>query len=108
VSRRWKASVISGVVLGLSIHSIYYILRLAGWLIQVNLATIPSSLIIYFSQLIPGILGIDSIIIMPIIIMATFIAYVRFEQSGDRLIEKYWRNPKINYPEGQKPPFLKL
>jgi hypothetical protein len=37
-----------------------------------------------------------------------FIAYSNFWQSGDWFIEKYWRNPKINYGANNKPPFLDL
>ena len=107
VCRRWKASVVCGVVVGFCIHSFFFVLGIIGLLVQINLNNLPG-LIASSLLLIPAYLGVDSYITMPMVILGTFIAYSRFEQYGDRLIEKYWRNPKVHYGKDQKPPFLKF
>jgi hypothetical protein len=108
VCRRWKASVFVSVIFGIFIQTILLGLSAVGWLMQVNFATLIDSFIKGFYALIPAWIGMEALLTMPIIILGTFIAYFRFWNSGDRLIEKYWRNPKIHYGQNQKPPFLKF
>jgi len=105
VARRWKASVFSGVVFGLCFHLFFSGLLMLGWLLQVNFVSSLYSQINGLLLLAAQIIVLDSIVIMPIIIVGTFIAFGRFASSGDQLIEKHWRNPKIHYGEYKRPPF---
>jgi hypothetical protein len=108
INRRCKGSVIIGVVSGLCFHTLFLILIIISWLNHLNPVTFFNIYRTYMSEVISGILGMDSMILMPITIISTIIAYVQLEQTGDRLIEKYWRNPKIYYGENPKPPYLKF
>lgn len=104
--RRWKVSVFAGVATGFIIQTIIFGLGLVGWLMQVKSAAFFESLITYFFTLLSVFIVLESLVIMPIIILSTFIAYFQFENSGDRIIEKYCKNPKIHYSTDQKPPFF--
>jgi hypothetical protein len=106
VSRRWKASVVCSVVFGLSMYLIFSFLVIISRLMQGNFPAFIIKLLTNFSYFTPELLVVASLFIMPVIILGTFIAYARFEQRGDRSIDQYWRNPKINYPKGKKPPFF--
>jgi|RhiMetdeSRZDD1v2_1073273.scaffolds.fasta_scaffold1848325_1 hypothetical protein len=108
VSRRWKAAAFIGVCVGVSVQLIVLTLVVLGWFIEsktetfvVNLST---TVISFFAE---GIV-IGATVTMPVVFIGLFIAYHYFWQTGDRLIEKYWRNPKIHYGANSKPPFLKF
>jgi hypothetical protein len=61
-----------------------------------------------FIEIFSATIGLAAIITMPTIIIGTLFAYYNFWKTGDRLIKKYWRNPKVHYDENAKPPFLKF
>lgn len=105
VCRRWKVSIFVAVTFGVVTQTFFIGLGWIGWLMKLNLATIGKDLIEYLNILMPASLGTASLITMPIIILGTFIVYYQLLNSGDCLIEKYWRNPKVHYGSNQKPPF---
>ena len=108
VSRRWKASAVISVLYGMAIHFLFMVIIVLGWIVETDfeslIATLPEKLFSFASQAI----GLAAIITMPAIIFGVFIAYHYLLQTGDRLVEKYWKNPKIHYGENQKPPYLKF
>jgi len=106
ICRRWKVSVFVSVVFGLIYQTIFFGLCFIGWIMKLEHVGLINSLMEYILDFIPALLGLFSLIIMPIIIVGTFIAYYRFENTGDLLIEKYWTNPKIYYGNYPKPPLL--
>jgi len=76
------------------------------WLIKINISDLLQNVISFLDISLPAFLALEALIVMPGIIIGTLIAYHRFLQSGDRLIEKYWKNPKIHYIDNQKPPYF--
>ncbi len=106
VNRRWKVSVLCGVTFGLSIDLIFFVMVVIDWLIKLNFSDFLQNVISFLDKSLPAFLGLEALIVMPGIIIGTLIAYYRFLQSGDRLIEKFWRNPKIHYRDDQKPPYF--
>jgi hypothetical protein len=108
VCRRWKASVFIGVIPGILIQIFIFGLLAVGWLTRVNSATIIDSFIKGLHTLIPYLIVIEAFIFMPFIICNTFFAYFHFLINGDHLIDKFWRNQKIQYGQSQKSSFLKF
>ena len=107
-SRRWKASVVVAVLFGVLIHICFIMALIMVWIDWANFETL---FIDFFNKYKEGLLLIisaDTLIILPMIIIGIFVAYIMFWQSGDRYVEKFWRNPKISYREHPKPPFLKF
>jgi hypothetical protein len=108
VSRRWAASSLVSILFGLSIHLFLMGIIIVGWISNVNVETFPPDLYGQFIEVLSVTIGLAAIFTMPTIIIGIFIAYFNFWQTGDRLIEKYWRNPKVHYGKNAKPPFLKF
>jgi hypothetical protein len=108
VSRRWKASAFLSVSFGLLLHSVLVALIVLGWIFETDskglFTDLPEKLMSVAVQTI----GLAAIITMPVIIIGVFIAYRYLWQTGDRFVEKYWKNPKVHYGENQKPPYLKF
>ena len=107
-SRRWKASALISVLLGFFIQLAVLALVVFGWLIgentEASVMNLSTRVISFFAE---GIV-IGATVSMPVVLIGLLIAYHYFWQTGDRLIEKYWRNPKIHYGANSKPPFFKL
>jgi len=93
VSRRWKASALISILYGLVIHFLLMAIIVLGWIFEKDFETLfadlPKKLLSFASQTI----GLAAIITMPAIIIGVFIAYHYLWQTGDRLVEKYWKNP---------------
>lgn len=108
VSRRWKAAAFVSVCSGLLVQLVVLALIVFSWFFENNTETfvvnLPTTIISFFAE---GIV-IGATVTMPVVIIGLLIAYHYFWQTGDRLIEKYWRNPKIHYGANSKPPFLKF
>jgi len=108
ISRRWKASAFISICFGLLVHTVTLAIIVLVWLIEAKAETffvnLPEKAISFFAQVIT----IGAIVTMPVVIIGIFMAYYHLWQTGDRFVEKYWRNPKIHYGENAKPPFLKL
>ena len=108
VSRQWKASAFISVCFGLLVHLVTLAVIILGWLIETNVETffarLPENIISLFVQAI----AIGAVATMPVVILGIFIAYLHLWQTGDRFVEKYWRNPKIHYGEHPNPPPLKF
>ena len=111
VSRRWKGASLISVSYGLLFHLLIlfiFIFEFLSWIFKTNLelilANLPEKLILLESEAI----ALAAVITMPMIIVGVFIAYLHLWQTGDRFIEKYWKNPKIHYAINEKPPYLKF
>jgi hypothetical protein len=108
ISRRWKAAAFIGVFYGLLIHLVFLVIIVLGWIFETNFETffinLPERILSFTAQII----ALETMVTMPIIIIGVFMAYHHLWQTGDRFVEKYWKNPKIHYGENQKPPFLKF
>ena len=108
VSRRWKASAFISVCFGLLVHMVTLAIIILAWFIEANAATffvnLPEKVMTFFAQVI----AIGAIVTMPVVMIGIFMAYQHLWQTGDRFVEKYWRNPKIHYGENARPPFLKF
>jgi hypothetical protein len=105
VNRRWKASVFCGILSGVCIYLFFFGVVMLGWLMQFDPTHLLNSSIIKLPDLILGLLGLIIYFCMPAAVLGTFIAYYRFESSDDLFIERYWRNPKINYEHNKNPIF---
>jgi ABC-type spermidine/putrescine transport system permease subunit I len=108
VSRRWKASSLVSILFGLLIHLCILVIIVFGLISDVNVETMSTDLGRVFIEIFSATIGLAAIITMPTIIIGTLFAYYNFWKTGDRLIKKYWRNPKVHYDENAKPPFLKF
>ena len=108
VSRRWKASALLSVSFGLLIHFVLLALIVLGWIFETDFETLFADLLEKVMSFASQIIGLAAVITMPVIIIGVFIAYHYLWQTGDRLVEKYWKNPKVHYGENQKPPYLKF
>ncbi|HLO14339.1 MAG TPA: hypothetical protein VK206_05895 [Anaerolineales bacterium] len=108
VSRRWKASALISVSFGLLVQLVSLAIIVLDWVIKKDIETfivsLPQMLISLFAESIV----IGAMVTMPVILIGIFMAYHHLWQTGDRFVEKYWRNPKIHYDENSKPPFLKF
>jgi hypothetical protein len=108
VSRRWKASAFISVCCGLLVHVSILGAIVLGWLIETNieifLISLPEKVMSFFANAI----AVGAIVTMPVVMIGLFMAYFHLWQTGDRFVEKYWRNPKVHYGENGKPPFLKF
>lgn len=108
VSRRWKASALISISFGVLIHLLFLVIIVLGRIFETNSETVfinfPERLVSFTTQAI----GLAAIVTMPTIIIGVFIAYHYLWQTGDRFVEKYWKNPKIHYSENEKPPYLKF
>lgn len=108
VSRRWKASAFISVCSGLLVQLVVLALVVFGWFIdnktETFVVSLSTALLYFFAQAIV----IGATVTMPVVIIGLFMAYHYLWQTGDRFVEKYWRNPKIHYGENSKPPFLKF
>lgn len=108
VSRRWKASALISVLYGLVTHFLLMIIIFLGWIFETDFETmfvyLPEKLLSSASQCI----SLATTITMPAIIIGVFIVYHYLWQTGDRVVERYWKNPKIHYDENQKPPYFKF
>lgn len=108
VSRRWKAAALISVCCGLLSHLLVSAILVLSWFFDKNIGKVivelPNLLITFFAQAIV----IGAMVTMPMVILVLFLAYFSLWQTGDRLVEQFWRNPKIHYDENNKPPFLKL
>jgi NADH:ubiquinone oxidoreductase subunit 6 (subunit J) len=108
LSRRWKASAFVSVLFGLLIHFFCIVLFVIICIYNANSETLLNDLPNKFKEGLLLLISLATFITMPIIIIGIFIVFFQFRQNGDRLIEKYWRNPKISYREHAKPPYLKF
>lgn len=106
VSRRWRASALVGVISGLALNTMIVIVIWSSWIMQGKIGTIFQDFAQAFILCFNIILGLTPYITMPMIIIVTLGSYFRFWQDGDRLIEMYWKNPKIHYPDNAKPPYF--
>jgi hypothetical protein len=108
VSRRWKASAFMSVCFGVFVQLLVLAIVVFVWLLEKDI----QSMFMNFSMTIISFVAVGIVIgatvTMPVVVIGLFIAYHNFWQSGDRFIEKYWRNPKIHYGANRKPPFLDL
>jgi hypothetical protein len=108
ISRRWKAASFVSVCVGLLVQVAVWALVVFGWFIENNteafVANLSTTILLFFAE---GVV-IGATVTMPVVLIGLFIAYHYFWQTGDRLIEKYWRNPKIHYGANSKPPFLRF
>jgi hypothetical protein len=107
-ARRWKASVFIGMLSGICTHLIFTLLLIIGWIYRGGFTTLQNGVNEIIGQCVLLFVDTAAYFTMPVMILATLIAYFNFWQTGDRLIEKYWRNPKIRYRANQKPPYLKF
>ena len=108
VSRRWKASAFISVCFGIFVQLLILAIVVLVWYLENNSKTF----VVNFSMGVISFFAVGIVIgatvTMPVVMIGLFIAYHNFWQSGDRCIEKYWRNPKIHYGANSKPPFLDL
>jgi hypothetical protein len=108
VSRRWQASAFISVCFGVFVQLLVLAIVVFVWLFENDIQT----LFMNFSMIVISFFAVGivvgAIVTMPMVMIGLFIAYLNFWQSGDRFIEKYWRNPKIHYGANRKPPFLDL
>ena len=108
ISRRWKASAFIGVCFGLLVHLVFLAVIVLGWLFETNVESLFTNLPERIMSFIVEAIALGAIVTMPVAILGLFTAYHYLWQTGDRFVEKYWRNPKIHYGENQKPPYLKF
>ena len=104
VSRRWKASAFLSASFGLLIHFVLMAIIVLGWIFETDSETLFADLLEKLMSFASQTIGLAAIITMPMIIIGDFIAYHYLWQTGDRLVEKYWKNPKVHYDKNQKPP----
>jgi hypothetical protein len=108
ISRRWIASLLFSLFAGITVYILFIVLFGINWL-MITKDLIAAIDILHFARyFLPILIQTKVFIEIPVMVGFLLIAYVYFWQTGDRLIEKYWRNPRIYYPNNGKPPYLKF
>jgi hypothetical protein len=108
VFRRWKASAIISIFFGVFLHLAVYAIFIVSIITKSSFTITDlsvSTILVSFATLS---IVFGELITMPCIIIGQFLIYFRLWQSGDRFVDKYWRNPKISYRENGDWPFLKF
>ncbi|MGC1376253.1 MAG: hypothetical protein WA821_08525 [Anaerolineales bacterium] len=96
VSRRWKASILMGIiqcvtiVVGFGLLSLFVTAKDVAFSFDMNM-------IARLSTAIPSVFALSTMIIclaMPFVFLATFGSYIRFIQTCDFMLDKYWKLPQ--------------
>jgi hypothetical protein len=105
VSRRWKASIFTGVLVGLVIFYGFLALLAIGLILESSTFLLSN---ISLDQILNRVILFQQSILTLLIFsflstfISTIIVYINHWQTGDMFIEKYWRDPRVNYPDGKK------
>jgi predicted membrane metal-binding protein len=105
-SRRWRASALVGVLSGIAGSTVIVIMLLVIWILKGDVLTILRNLPMLYINSLYLMLGLITIFSMPLTFIVTLGLYFTFWRDGDTLIEKFWKNPKIHYPDNTKPPYF--
>jgi hypothetical protein len=105
-SRRWRASAYIGVLSGIAGSTLIVIMLLVILISKGDIFAIILNLPRLYINSLYLMLGLITFISMPLTFIVTFGLYFTFWRDGDTLIEKYWKNPKIHYPDNAKPPYF--
>jgi hypothetical protein len=105
-SRRWRASAYIGVLSGIAGSTLIVIMLLVILISKGDIFAIIRNLPRLYINSLYLMLGLITFISMPLTFIVTFGLYFTFWRDGDTLIEKYWKNPKIHYPDNAKPPYF--
>jgi hypothetical protein len=105
-SRRWRASAYIGVLSGIAGSTLIVIMLLVILISKGDIFAIILNLPRLYINSLYLMLGLITFISMPLTFIVTFGLYFTFWRDGDTLIEKFWKNPKIHYPDNAKPPYF--
>jgi hypothetical protein len=105
-SRRWGASAYIGVLSCIAGSTLIVIMLLVILISKGDIFAIIRNLPRLYINSLYLMLGLITFISMPLTFIVTFGLYFTFWRDGDTLIEKYWKNPKIHYPDNAKPPYF--
>jgi hypothetical protein len=110
VRRRWIASVFVGILSGLAINFILTALLLAGIISNADINQVIEripGMIPRLPQLVASwanlLLGVLAWMTVPVVFISTFGSYYQFRYYSNSLIDKYWRNPRIQYSSRDQP-----